>query len=114
MGTRVGSISKLDDLFVSHKGTEFTLVRTEGGVLHIPFAYAAAISRDIKPIVKGEQIPFNRVLRPNQIAPTMVMKLRLSSDGSALNPQGCGDGKTTQAYWVISQLSPETTLIVSH
>ena len=114
MAVRVGSISRLDDLQVLHKGSEFTLCRTEEGALHIPFAYASAISRTVQPVKKGEIIPFKRVLRPTQIAPTMVMKLRLNSEGSALNAQGCGDGKTTQAFWIISQFSPERTLIVTH
>ncbi|HJW28599.1 MAG TPA: DEAD/DEAH box helicase family protein, partial [Saprospiraceae bacterium] len=115
MAIRIADISSVDALKVEHKGSQFVLARRDGDAILIPFAYALSLKKDLlKPVVMGEKIPFNRVLRPNQVAPTMVMKMRLNSDGYALNAQGCGDGKTTQAYWVISQLNPKRTLIVTH
>jgi hypothetical protein len=114
MAVRVASISSVEALRVSHKGAEYALLRQEDGACHVPFAYATTLARSPPRMDPAERIPFLRTLRPNQIAPTMVMKLRLSTEGYALNAQGCADGKTTQAYWVVSQLSPRRTLVVTH
>jgi hypothetical protein len=113
MAVRVTSISSTSGLEVEHKGNRYTLRIERDGATHVPFAYATALSRQLRPLPDAPRIPFLRVLRPNQIAPTMVMKMRISMEGFALNAQGCADGKTTQAYWLVSQLNPLRTLFVS-
>jgi len=114
MAVRVAAISSLDSLFVTHKGSQYSLVMQKDGVIHVPFAYALSLTRQLKPIPAAPPIPFLRTLRANQIAPCMVMKLRINVDGYVLNAQGCADGKTTQAYWLISQLKPMKALFVTH
>jgi hypothetical protein len=115
MAVLAKSVSSVEALAVNHKSCEYTLIRYDDGLAHIPFAYATTISPgSLRALAPAERIPFLRQLRPNQVAPTMVMKMRLASDGAALNAQGCADGKTTQAYWIVSQLSPRRTLVVVH
>lgn len=115
MAVRVASVSSVESLKVEHKGAQYVLMMQQDGAVHVPFAYAVSVTRQLKPLRKTvAPLPFLRVLRPNQIAPTMVMKLRLTTDGYALNAQGCADGKTTQAFWAASQLGVDKLLFVVH
>lgn len=114
MSVKVASVLSLDSLQVIHKGSQYVLMLQKDNAIHVPFAYAVSVIRELKPLPNAPVIPFLRTLRANQIAPCMVMKHRIKSDGYALNAQGCADGKTTQAFWLVSQLRPLKTLFVVH
>ena len=115
MAVQLTEASRLEQLRVRHKGSEYNLYRKDNEYIYVPFAWATSISRElITPMRTGEKIPFNRVLRESQLAPCMTMKMRLKNEGCALNAQSCGDGKTNQSFWIISQFSPKRTLVVVH